>query len=730
MKMLRKTISKIIVMLFVITNVFSVYTGGTFAASHKTYPVILGNREKSEIIVKYNDDKQAVTIRNSVSGKLKLKKLGLKNQFVNNKLEVLEIDKSDDIDKVIAELKKDSRIKYVQPNYLLQVNDAPSDPMFDKQWGLLNNGQSVEGLTGRSNVDINAINAWNLTQGSSNVVIGILDTGIDVNHPDLSDNIVPGWDFVNNDASLYDDPGLDLHGTQVAGIIAAKANSSGISGVAPNVKIMPLKFINGSVGYTCDAIAAIEFAMQHNVKIINCSFGGSDNNLALKDAMQNSGILFICSAGNTGANVSVSPVYPACFDIPNVLSVAALDSKGVLANFTSYGSTIDVAAPGVNVLSTVPSNIENPYDYYSGTSAAAAFVTGTAALLKSYLPDLTITQISDRIKANAVPCTNLEGLIASEGRVDVFAALTNTVPQPDTYTGPGNDVDTAPPGQDGGDTDSWYTTIALAQIKERIHYGESGVNPGSGNFSFTVNDMSIPAPGFSINISRSYNSKDNKATPLGRGWTFGFEGSAKGSDLVTAILPTGAVERFRKNADGIHYTSEDSRSDFIKDVQSNMLILTTKDQYSYGFDAEYRWLRWMKDRNGNVVNITVDNISGKVTKITDTAGREYIVNYNPLMPSLIADITDVENRMVSYEYDSNNRLSVVTDPVGGKMYYEYDNKGFLNKIKDHNGYVVESITYNHTEGENQHKVSQATDSFGCIVNFTYDMLNKKLLLQI
>ena len=720
---LRKAITKILVMGFIMTNILSAFPGVTIAASQKIKPAGLTDREKSQIIVKYNDDSQADTIRKSVSGKLKLKKLDLKKRSKRQRLDMLEIDKNDDVNKVIAELKKDKRVKYAQPNYPLQVNEVPSDPLFNKQWGMLNNGQSVEGLTGRSNVDVNALNAWNITQGSDTVVIGLLDTGVDINHLDLKDNIATGWDFVNGDATVYDDPGLDLHGTQVAGIIAAGANSTGMRGVAPNVKIMPLKFINGSVGYTCDAIDAIEYAMEHGVKIINCSFGGSDDNLALKDAMENSGILFVCSAGNRGADTNVSPVYPACFDISNVIAVAALDSKGVLANFSSYGSAIDVAAPGVNILSTAPGFDEKTYDYISGTSSATPFVTGIAALLKSYLPDLTISQIAGRIKNNVVPCTNLQGKVSSGGRVDAYAALTNTVPERDTYTGPGNDVDTVPPGQDGGAVDSWYTTDQLAKIKERIHYGDSGVNPGSGNFSFTVNDMSIPAPGFTVNISRTYNSKDDKPAPLGRGWTFGFEGSAKGSDLVTAILPTGAVERFRRNPDGTTYTSEDSRSVFVRNAADNTYILTTKDQYTYGFDSN-GWLVWMKDRNGNTVSITVD-AGGKVTKVTDTVGREYAVNYRADKPSLIDRVTDIENRTIKYEYDANDRLSVVTDPMGGKMYYEYDDKGFLNKIKDHNGIVVEAITYNHAEGENQHKVSQATDSLGCVVNYAYDMLNKK-----
>jgi subtilisin family serine protease len=632
-----KTMSKLIISAFIITNILSAFPSMTFAAPRHKAKTVYSDRDKSEIIVVYNDDTKADTLNTNIKGKLKLKKLDIKKKFKKNKINLLEMDKSDDVNKVVDELKKDKSVKYAQINYPVQISAVPTDPQFGKEWGMLNNGQSVYGLTGRSNVDINAVNAWNLTQGSPDVVIGVLDSGVDINHEDLKANIVPGWDFVNNDATVYDDPELDLHGTQVAGIIAASTNSTGITGVAPKVKIMPLKFISGTVGYTSDAIDAIQYAMDHNVKIINCSFGGSDNNQALKDAMANSGILFICAAGNRGADTSKVPVYPASFNLPNIISVAALDSKGVLSNFTSYGTNITVAAPGVNILTTTPGNT---YDYLSGTSASAPFVAGEAALLKSYLPSLTITQIEDRIKQNVVPCTNLTGKIATGGRVDAFAALSNTKPVADTYTGAGNDVDTAPPGQDGGDINSWYTQDQLSKITGRLHYGESGVNPGSGSFSFTVNDMSIPAPGFTVNLSRTYNSGDEKSTPFGRGWTFGFEGSAKGSDLVTVILPTGAVERFQQNTDN-SYTAVDSRSILVKNADSTY-TLTTKDQYTYGFDAN-GWLNKMTDRNGNTLNITVDSM-GKVTKITDTVGRDYNVHYNT--NGLIDTITDIQNSQI------------------------------------------------------------------------------------
>lgn len=738
MKKFRNILAKILVVSFIITNTLVYFPGITFAAEKEkvSKPAVVEHHEKTEILVKYKNSGKEDKVKKSLTTNVKVKKFKSKKKYDKSKIELLEIDKSDDINEVVEELKKDPDVLFAQPNYKLNIMAAPVDPMFQNQWGLQNNGQETEGQLGRSGVDINAVNAWNLNQGA-NVVIGLLDTGVDINHKDLKDNIfvntgeipnngvdddkngyiddVNGWDFVHSDNTVFDDATLDFHGTHTAGILSAASNSEGISGTAPKAKVLPLKFINGNWGYTCDAIDAIEYAMKMGVKIMNCSFGGTDDNFALKDTMVNSGILFVCAAGNRGADVAVSPVYPACFDIPNVLSVASIDSKGVLSPYSSYGSKIHVAAPGVNILSTTPGNA---YDYFTGTSAAVPFVAGTAALLKSYLPNLSITQISQRIKDNVVPCTNLNGKVSSRGRVDAYAALSNTKPAADTYTGPGNDNSTVPGGQQGGNIDTWYTMDQFAKIKEKLHYGESGVNPASGNFSFTVNDMSVPAPGFQVNISRTYNSRSDKNTPLGRGWTFGFEGYVEGTNVVDVTLPNGSVERFRMN--GSVYEPEESRSKFAKNTDGTY-TLTSKDQYKYTFNTD-RYLVKMEDRNGNSVNITVDS-TGKITKVIDTVSREYKIAYNT--NGFIDNITDPENRVVKYEYDSGNRLSVVTDPMGGKMKYFYDSWGYLNQIQDHDQKQVEKITYNHAEGENQHKVSEATDSFGDTVKYVYDMTNRK-----
>ncbi|MCX7922699.1 MAG: S8 family serine peptidase [Clostridia bacterium] len=697
------------------------------------------DRDKTEIIVKYKDDKKADSVKNSIKSKLKLSKLDTKKKLKNRKIELIQIDEKTDINQVVDELKNNPDVEYVQPNYKLSTESTPADPKYNQQWGLTNSGQEIEGVFGRSGVDINAAPAWGTTTGTSATVVGVLDTGIDINHPDLKGNIyintkeipangidddnngykddINGWDFVNGDSTVYDNATLDLHGTYVAGIIAAKSDSAGITGVAPNIKVLPLKFINGNVGYTCDILEAIEYAKAMGIKIINCSFGGSDNNLALKEAMQNSGILFVCSAGNRGADVALSPVYPASFDIPNVLSVAAIDSNGVLADFTSYGDKIHVAAPGVNILSTTP---DGTYDYISGTSTSAPFVTGVAALLKSKEPALTYINIAARIKNNVTICASLEGKVASNGRVNAAAALANVPPQPDTYVGVGGPTGSGTQGGEAGD-DSWYTMDQLAKIKEKLHYGEGGVSPATGNFSFTCNDMTVNAPGFQVNISRTYNSKDEKSYPLGRGWTFGFEGSLQGDSLVTVVLPTGAVERFRKDTATGKYTPDDSRAELVKNTDGTF-TLTTKDQYSYGFDKN-GWLCYMKDRYGNTITIQVD-ASGKITGITDSASRVYTVNYNP-SNGLIDNIVDSKGRKVKYEYNTNNYLIKVTDPMGKTMNYTYDTWGYLTEIKDHDSKLIETIVYNHSEGDNQHKVSKATDAQGDTSVYTYDVLNRK-----
>jgi RHS repeat-associated core domain len=733
MEKMKRHISKALIFILFAVSVLTLQFG--------TNPVKARNavgRDKTEILIKYKDSSKSDVVKTSLKNNLKLPKLRLKKKFSRIRTELLEIDDTSNMDTVIKNLKKDPNVEYAQPNYKLTPCTI-DDPNFGLQWALQNNGQEIQGRTGRSSADVNAVTAWGLTTGSNTVVVGLLDTGVNINHEDLKDNIyrntretagngmdddgdgyiddVNGWDFANNDNNVFDSESTDAHGTEMAGIIAAAANNKGIRGVAPNVKILPLKFINNGTGYTCDAIAAIDYAMKMGVKIINCSFGGSDNNYALKDAMANSGILFICAAGNRAGDVQNYPVYPACFNLPNIISVASINNRGVLDSTSGYGSKIQVAAPGVDILTTMPGNA---YGYVSGTSASAAHVTGVAALIKSYLPNNTITNIADRIKNNVTVCTALQGKVSTNGRVDAYAALTNAPAAHDIYVPQPGEGGASQPGAGEYYQDMWYTMDQLSRIKEKLHYGESGVSTASGNYSFTVNDMSIAAPGFQVNISRTYNSKSEKSSPMGRGWTFGFEGSLSGTNTVSAILPNGSTQTFNLDTATNKYIAQDSRSSLVKNADGTF-TLTTKDQYQYIFTNN--WLTKMTDRNGNTVTIDVDS-NGKVQKITDTAGRQYIITYNTVN-GMIDNIKDPANRVVSYHYNGSNLLDKVTDPAGKTMNYRYDDYGYLTEVDDNDGNAVEKLAYNHDAGHTEGRVTQATDANNDTSTYAYDVDNRK-----
>lgn len=696
-------------------------------------------RQKSEILVKYKDSSKSKEAKDRVNQKLASSELSSKRKMLRSGIELLRIEGSGTMDQVLSELRKDPNVQYAQPNYELTPLAMPEDERFQESWGLNNTGQSVAMQTGVKGIDIRALDAWAHTSGHASTVIGVLDTGIDIQHPDLVSRIyqnplevpgneldddgngyvddITGWDFANGDATVYDAATQDKHGTFVAGLIAASANDSGSRGVAPGVRLLPLKFISDKKGYTSDAIAAIEYAKQAGVKVINASFGSPSSNPALEETIRNSGILFISGAGNNGQDAAAHPVYPAAFALPNVISVAAIDNQGILGASSNYGANVDIAAPGVATLSTLPNET---YGLLTGTSMAAAYVSGIAGLIQSAYPDLSANQMADRLRGSARPLASLKGKVASGGIVDAAKAVTgvdanSVVPEETT------------PVIGEGDIDDMLVTLAAEidpSLQEQIHYGEEGVSVTTGNYSKTATDMSIVSPGFTLKIGRTYNSKDDRTSSwMGRGWTFSFEGSLKltGNQMV-AKLPNGAAQVFIKSGDT--YTANDSHSE-LKKQSDNSHILTTSDQYSYGFTSD-GYLNWMKDPVGNTIAIEVNN-TGKVTKITDTVGRVYTVTY---AGNYIEKVTDVTGRFVKYGYDSANRLITVTDAEGKVISrYEYDSYGYLNVVQNADGHVVEAILYDRVSGVNQHKVSKYTDTYGNTQTFAYDTTNQKTTIK-
>ena len=291
--------------------------------------------------------------------------------------QLMKIQNGQSVVEVVQALKQSRAVEYAQPDYIIKPAAAVTDPLYTQEWGLKNTGQSINGAAGTPGIDINVEPAWTKTQGNSDVVVAVIDTGVDINHPDLNNNIwvntreipgngidddgdgyvddVNGWDFWNRENTVFDALDGDEHGTHVSGTIAGSVNGIGIVGVAPNVKIMPLKFIGPGGGYTSDAVLAIDFAKSKGVKLANSSWGGGFYSDVLYDAIKNSGMLFVAAAGNELNDNDLFPAYPASYDLSNILSVTAIDNSGQLAWFSNYGqNSVDIAAPGVDVLSSVP----------------------------------------------------------------------------------------------------------------------------------------------------------------------------------------------------------------------------------------------------------------------------------------------------------------------------------------------------------------------------------------
>ena len=346
-------------------------------------------------------------------------------------------------------------VAFAEPNFKLQPAATPNDPRYGELWGLNNTGQTG----GTPDADIDAPEAWDTTTGSPSTVVAVIDEGIDISHPDLRDNIwrnpgeiagnridddgngyvddVNGYDFANNDATVYDpDPVTgngDEHGTHVAGTIAATGdNGVGVSGVNWDAQVASLKFLSANGGFTSDAVEAINYAVAKRMPISNNSWGGGGASQALRIAIEDAdraGQIFIAAAGNGGSddvgdNNDVTPHYPSNYDVSNVVSVAATDDTDRFASFSNFGATtVDLAAPGVGILSTLP---ENTYGRFSGTSMATPHVAGVAALIKSREPALDDTQIKAQRLQYVDQKAGLQGKVATDGRLNAVKSMMET----------------------------------------------------------------------------------------------------------------------------------------------------------------------------------------------------------------------------------------------------------------------------------------------------------------
>lgn len=318
---------------------------------------------------------------------------------------------------LINALKRNPNIEYVEPNYIYQASFTPNDPSLSSQYAWTN---------------IQAYTAWDVTQGSSIVVIGIVDTGVQSNHPDLDAKIVPGYDYVQNDTTPEDGNG---HGTHVSGTSAAETNNAtGGAGTCPNCKLMGVRVLdNNGSGTLANVANGIIYAADHGAKVINLSLGGSGST-TLQNAVDyawNKGVFLACAAGNSNTS-STANAYPAAY--PNCFAIASTTSSDARSSSSNYGSWVEVAAPGQGIYSTW---INSGYNTISGTSMATPHVAGLAGLLASQ--GLTNAQIRDRI-CNTADKISGTGTLWTCGRINAYSAVTNNVPPPPPPPPPGSGI--------------------------------------------------------------------------------------------------------------------------------------------------------------------------------------------------------------------------------------------------------------------------------------------------
>jgi subtilisin family serine protease len=375
----------------------------------------------------------------------------------------------------LDKLQNRSAVAFVEPNYVLKHRDVADDTYYSNgnMWGTYGDDVPMCGPSGTTNqFGSDAEEAWSFGYtGSREVYVGIIDEGIQVNHPDLASNIwvnphdavdgidndgngyiddINGWDFYNRNNSVFDPADGDAHGTHVAGTIGAQgSNTDGVVGVNWNVSMISAKFLGPQGGYLSDAIDAVNYLRdlktRHNLNIvaINNSWGGGGYSSALHTAINRAakqGILFVAAAGNDGLNTDTNASYPSNYstlqstalesaaNYEAVVSVAALTSGGGLAYFSNYGArTVDIGAPGAGIVSTVPTD---SYASYSGTSMAAPHVTGALALYASAFPAATAEQIRTAVLKNARATSSLSTRTVTGGRLNLSNLFTNAGPAP------------------------------------------------------------------------------------------------------------------------------------------------------------------------------------------------------------------------------------------------------------------------------------------------------------
>ncbi len=520
------------------------------------------------------------------------------------------------LDRALAALRANPWVEYAEPDYVQRpFATTPNDSFYNLQWGLHNTGQSIRNVTGVADADIDMPEAWDIIRDAPNTVIAVLDSGTQWSHPDLAANIwsnpgeiagngidddgngfiddVRGWDFYQGDNNPDD---ADGHGTHVAGTIGAVGNNgTGVVGVAWSARIMPLRFLGPMGGSTSDAVAALNYAVMMGVKVSNNSWGGGGFSTSLYNAINNAGAnnhVFVAAAGNSGLNTDVSPAYPASYNLPNIISVAATDNRDNIASFSNFGvTTVDLGAPGVDIASTYTGS---GYVWLSGTSMASPHVAGVVALLQAQNPAWSASQVIGRVLTTTRPTAAMNGRTATGGVLNALAALSGN------GGGGGGPVNTAP-------------TVSIATP--------------ANNASFTQGD--------SVSFSASASDAEDGALSASITWTSSRDGAiGTGASFSTASLSVGTHTVTASVTDSGNLTTTDTVTVVINApagpppaAPSNISTTNNRDRTATvrwsdnsdnetGFEIE----RQKQNRNGTWNSTTLLTVGANTTSLVDNSG--------------------------------------------------------------------------------------------------------------
>lgn len=533
--------------------------------------------ETDQILIRYNTTHISASSISQVPGAQILK------QFTSPDLEGLMLVSipNGSLQKTIQTISRLPGVRYAEPNYIWRISQTPNDPQFWREWGFQNTGQVYfEGKpAGISGADGKVSKAWDISTGSEGIVVAVLDTGIDYTHPDLAPNMWHGpsgeygYDFVNHDSDPMDDNG---HGTHCAGIISAAGNNGiGIAGVSWKGRLMSVKILNSDgKGTISDIVEGIEYAKKMGADVISCSFGGNDFSQTAYDTIASTSLVTVCAGGNSGKNNNLEPVYPASYKLPQVIGVAATTARDELASYSDYGTSLHIAAPGDEILSTylttggnsdkslrttVLSATENSkYAYISGTSQATALVAGMCSLLKGLDTSLTPEKIRTLLVTYSDPIPSLTGKVAANGRVNLYAAAKalsskDSIP---LHTG-WNFISIPRPLASGSDTAAIFTSISSG--------GHSLFSFESGNWRrMKRSDQLSVMNGYWIYSTKedavplTYHAKpDSIVRRVTSGWnTYGLPGQNQITAKV-ALSPISSIWRYLITYNGVNQQYED-----------------------------------------------------------------------------------------------------------------------------------------------------------------------------